>query len=91
MAKMLTYHQRQLTFCVKAPPIRGPTTPETAKVALNALVMAGRVFGRVEKANIMKLPANVPAQPAPVMARPAMNAGLLGAMAVADISFGHVL
>ena len=82
----LTYHQRQLTFWVNAPPMSGPTTEETAKVALKALVMAGRDFGRVEKARMMKLPANVPAHPAPVMARPAMNAGLLGAVAGGEAS-----
>jgi hypothetical protein len=38
---------------VKAPPIKGPTILATAYVAPRMLVIAGRVFGGVEKAMII--------------------------------------
>lgn len=66
---------------VKAPPTSGPTTAASAKVADSELVMAGLRRGRAERAMMMKQPANVPAMPTPVMARPAMKASLFGASA----------
>ena len=62
---------------VNAPPIRGPTMDARAKVAERMPVAAGRYFGRVQKLMIMKQPANVPATPVPVTARPAMKVLLL--------------
>lgn len=79
--KILSYHQRQVAFCVNAPPISGPTTDATAKVAESELVIAGLIRGLQDREIMMKQPAKTPAQPAPVTARPAMNALLFGANA----------
>jgi hypothetical protein len=56
-------------------------TEASANVADSELVIAGRSFGRELCAMMMKQPAKVPAQPTPVIARPAMKASLLGAVA----------
>jgi hypothetical protein len=77
-----SYHQRQVTFCVNAPPIKGPTTEAIAKVAESELVIAGLSRGREQREIIMKQPEKVPAQPVPVTARPAMKALLFGASAL---------
>jgi hypothetical protein len=75
------YHQRQVTFCVNAPPIKGPTTEATAKVAESELVIAGLTRGLEHREIMMKHPEKVPAQPVPVTARPAIKASLFGASA----------
>jgi hypothetical protein len=76
--RCFTYHHLQETLSVKTPPISGPTTEASAKVAESELVIAGRIFGLDENEITIKHPAKVPAQPAPVIARPAMNALLFG-------------
>ena len=63
----------------------GPMTEARAYVAESEPVMAGRIFRLEENAIIMKHPENKPAQPTPVIARPAMKAWLLGASAVKRI------
>jgi hypothetical protein len=66
---------------VNAPPINGPTTEATAKVAESVLVIAGLILGLEDREMMMKQPAKTPAQPVPVTARPAMKALLFGASA----------
>jgi hypothetical protein len=68
-----TYHHLQEILSVNAPPIKGPTTDARANVAERTPVAAGRYFGRVQKLIMIKQPANVPAAPVPVIARPAMK------------------
>lgn len=85
-----SYHQRQVTFCVNAPPINGPTTEATAKVADSELVIAGLIRGLEDREMMIKHPARVPAQPVPVTARPAMKALLFGASAQIDYQTAHL-
>lgn len=77
----MTYHQRQLTFCVNVPPINGPETEATAKVPKSELIIAGLSRGLEHSEMITKHPTKVSAQPALVTARPAMKALLFGANA----------
>lgn len=75
--KMRSYHHLQDMFWVNAPPIRGPATEANANVAESMLCNAGRICGGEEYAIMRKLPEKVPAQPVPVIARPAMKVALL--------------
>jgi hypothetical protein len=76
-----TYHQRQDTLSVNAPPMRGPITAAIAYAEPKTPVNAGRSLTGAETPMMMKDPPKVPATPIPAMARPAISVMLFCATA----------
>lgn len=63
--KLIQKHHRQVTFVVKAPPIRGPITVENIKMAIQRPISMGRCWGGATKLIMRTEPAKVPAIPKP--------------------------
>lgn len=72
-------HHRQDTFVVKTPPIRGPATEATPKIAPRNPVHIGRFCSGTLCMIITIAPEETPADPSPAMARPRMKAVEFGA------------
>ena len=82
-----TYHHRQETWLVKAPPINGPTTLANPYAAPIRPLYFGRSAGETRTAMIVYEPAKRPAAPMPHIARPMMRATELGAAPDAKSAF----
>jgi hypothetical protein len=81
MGTLIQKHQRQDTFVVSAPPIRGPMIEEMPKTAPKSPWYLGRFRSGTRSIIVTDAPTNDPAPPMPVIALPMMNAKDDGAAA----------
>ena len=77
--RLMKKHHRQVALSLKTPPTSGPTTDATPYMLPSNAEYFGRLTGGTLKAIMMKLPAKIPAEPRPEIARPTMRVIELGA------------